>query len=185
MNSQTPISIHINPQKILTQNFPLSEGDIVADLGCGQHGFFTFPASKIVGKNGKVYAVDILERVLRQISKRKKEENVENIEIKYTNLEKFGALNINNNSVDKVLLVNTLFQNKKWRDILKEASRLIKEKGEILIIDWVPGRTQAGPQVEHRINPEDIKDEMEKLGFILKDQFSPSTFHFGLVFKKV
>lgn len=43
------------PEKLLSQF--ISEGKVVADLGCGP-GYFTLPIAKIVGQSGKVYAVD-------------------------------------------------------------------------------------------------------------------------------
>ena len=36
----------------------LKKGDVVLDYGCGI-GFNTMPAAEIVGKKGKVYAIDI------------------------------------------------------------------------------------------------------------------------------
>ena len=44
----------------------LKEGDIMADIGCGI-GYFAVPASKIVGKSGKVFAMDILPEMLEEV----------------------------------------------------------------------------------------------------------------------
>ena len=37
---------------------------VVANLGCGASGHFVFPVADLVGKKGKVFAVDILKTVL-------------------------------------------------------------------------------------------------------------------------
>ncbi len=37
----------------------IGERQKVAELGCGNFGFFTFPLARLVGRSGKVYAVAI------------------------------------------------------------------------------------------------------------------------------
>ena len=46
-----------NPYDIL-RNIGIKEGMSVLDIGAGP-GFFTIPAAKIVGPNGRVFALDI------------------------------------------------------------------------------------------------------------------------------
>ncbi len=53
-----------NPQKILKQF--LTPGIKVADIGCGP-GFFSIEIAKAIGKNGKVYAVDLQEGMLEKV----------------------------------------------------------------------------------------------------------------------
>ena len=59
----------------------ISEEMRVADLGCGNLGYFCFPAAKMVGEKGEVYAVDILKNVLETIGRKAKQENVINIKM--------------------------------------------------------------------------------------------------------
>ena len=58
----------------------LHKGDIIADIGCGI-GYFTIPASKIVGESGKVFAMDILPEMLQDVGEKIKDNNISNIEI--------------------------------------------------------------------------------------------------------
>ncbi len=53
-----------NPQKILAPY--LTQGMKVLDIGCGP-GFFTIEIAKMIGDNGKVFAVDLQEGMLNQI----------------------------------------------------------------------------------------------------------------------
>ena len=62
----------INPQ-VLFEKAHLRPGAHVADFGCGQTGHLVFPASKIIGEKGVIYAVDILRDILAQIDKRAKD----------------------------------------------------------------------------------------------------------------
>jgi len=51
------------------QHLELKEGLSVCDLGCG-NGYWTLPLAQAVGKNGKIYAVDIQPEMLRQLRTR-------------------------------------------------------------------------------------------------------------------
>ncbi|AFM23824.1 class I SAM-dependent methyltransferase [Desulfomonile tiedjei] len=56
-----------NPDKILAPY--VRDGMTVLDIGPGM-GFFTIPASRLVGANGKVIAVDVQERMLTALQRR-------------------------------------------------------------------------------------------------------------------
>ncbi len=174
---------HIKPSDILTNFFPINEKDIVADLGCGQHGYFVFTASKMTGKSGKVYAVDILKRVLDNIKKICSDNKITNIETVHANLEKQNSLKIQDNIVDKTIIANILFQNKKWENILKEAIRITKPNGFILIIDWNPKYISLSQKAAN-ISSDIVKTTSIELGlkFIREDVFGET--HFALVFQK-
>ena len=53
-----------NPQKILSPY--IREGMTVLDIGCGP-GFFSIEIAKLVGKNGRVFSVDMQEGMLQKI----------------------------------------------------------------------------------------------------------------------
>ena len=52
----------VDPEGLL-RNFEVAVGSIGVDLGCGT-GFFTIPLANLVGKSGKVYAVDTSKELL-------------------------------------------------------------------------------------------------------------------------
>ena len=120
---------------LILEKIQVKEKMRVADLGCGSHCHFVFPISKIVGRYGTVYAVDILKDVLGNVQKQANVESLKNIKTVWTDLEIFGATKIESNSLDLVLLVNTLYQSKKQSEIIREAARLLKKDGELFIAD--------------------------------------------------
>ena len=157
----------------------------IADLGCGATGHFVFPAAIMVGKDGKVYAVDIMRTALQSIEKRKRQENITNVETVWSNLEIFNATKIESSSLDMVLLINTLYQSKKRAEILREAARMLKKGGQFVIIDWKKVSSALGPPIEERINLENLKMVLKKLGLHLEEEFFAGQFHFGLLYKKI
>lgn len=156
----------------------------VADLGCGGSGYFVFPAAIMVGKKGKVYAVDIMKTALGCISRRKKQENFNNIVPVWSNLETFKATKIESNKIDIALLINTLYQSKKRVEIVREAARLIKKKGKLMVIEWKNVTLPFGPPVEERVNKKQLKIAAERLGLRFEEEFFAGQFHYGLIFIK-
>lgn len=157
----------------------------VADLGCGASGYVVFPAANLVGKRGKVYAVDILKPILSNILKRARQESYENIEAIWSNLEIFKATKIESSSLDAAFLVNTLYQSHKRAEIIREAIRMLKKGGKLLIIEWKNVSSPIGPPIEERVNPENIKHGARKLGLELENEFEAGQYHYGMVFIKI
>lgn len=175
--------------KLIDPNFVLQKVGVrekmqTADLGCGAVGHFVFPLARLVGKDGKVYAVDIQKNILENIEKRADLENFQNVICVWTDLERYGAAKIESGSLDIVFLINILFQNKDRVTIMKEAARLLKIGGKLAVIDWMLTDAPFGPPVEGRVDPAWVEKEADKIGLRLLQRFSAGKYHYGLVFEK-
>jgi ubiquinone/menaquinone biosynthesis C-methylase UbiE len=62
----------------LLDEFEISGGQTVVDYGCGT-GSYLKKASELVGKEGKVYAVDIHELAIEAVERRIRKENLTNV----------------------------------------------------------------------------------------------------------
>lgn len=162
----------------------LQEGQSVGDLGCGNLGYYAFSAAKVVGKSGLVYAVDILKPALDSVNIRIKHEGVENVKTVWSDLEMVGATKIPVNSLDVSFIHNVLFQSTKQDQIIKEAARLLKPGGKLMIVDWKKIGAPFGPPVAERPDPELIKKYAAAIGLRLDQEFEAGQFHFGLIFIK-
>jgi ubiquinone/menaquinone biosynthesis C-methylase UbiE len=168
----------------ILKKIDISQNMVVADLGCGSSGHFIFPISQLIGKRGKVYAVDILKTVLETVSRRVKQENIENIETVWTDLEVYKATKIENGSLDIALLANTLYQSQKRPEILRESARLLKKNGKMVVVEWKNIASHFGPPPEMQVNKEQIKLTAGKLGLVLEEEFDAGIYHYGLIFIK-
>ncbi|MFP4514929.1 MAG: class I SAM-dependent methyltransferase [Parcubacteria group bacterium] len=167
------------------QEIPIEAGQKVADLGCGNFGYFILASAKIIGSQGIAYAVDIQKHHLKEVEKQAKKENLNQVKTVWTNLEKWKGAKIENNSLDVALLINTLNQSDKRADILREASRMIKKKGKLLIVEWLNKDVPFGPKPEKKVRKDAIIDAAPKLGLKLDKEFSAGEFHYGLLFSKL
>lgn len=174
----------LNTQQILQEHLKIGSGEKVADLGCGAMGFFVIQAAKLVGNQGLVYAIDVLKEVLSSVAGRAKVEGVSNVKTVWSDLEKYGATNIPAESLDAALLINTLFQTKNHLEVMREAVRLLKEGGRLLIVEWEKNPTPFGPSTALRISPEKIKEMATSLNLELSQEFKAGNFHYGLIFIK-
>ncbi len=175
---------------MLDINYVLSRAQIskdmkVADLGCGASGHFTFPAARLVGKHGKIYAVDILKTILETINRRVKQENIKNIETIWSNLEIFKATKIESGSLDVAMLLNTLYQSRQRAEILREAIRMLKKGGKLIIVEWKNISSPFGPSKEDQVKAELLKANAQKLGLEIESEFDAGQYHYGIIFIKI
>ncbi|MCK5416015.1 methyltransferase domain-containing protein [Candidatus Parcubacteria bacterium] len=157
----------------------------VADLGCGSLGRYVFPAAEIVGSKGRVYAVDILKTALETVSRRARVENTRNVRTIWSDIEIFGATKIETCSLDIVFLINTLYQSHKRPEIIRESTRMIKNQGKIIIVEWKNIASPLGPPSEFRVKKDNLIKGSKKLGLKFEEEFFAGKYHYGLVFIKI
>lgn len=172
----------MNPDFIVDE-FGLREGMSVADFGSGA-GYFTILIAQRVGKEGRVYALDIMETALDSVREKAKAAGLENMEMIRTNLEVIGSSGLADQSQDAVLLANILFQSDKKSDIIKEAKRTLKDNGSLIIIDWKKGAGGFGPPDSLRTEETAMRSLASGEGLIFERTFNAGQFHFGMVFRK-
>ncbi len=118
-----------NPQKII--KLYVSEGDVVADIGCGM-GFFSIAMAEFVGSSGKVYAVDVQQKMLDVLKKRS--QNYQNdLPINAVLAENVKA--IIKESVDFILTFWMLHEVENKESFLKEWFSFLKEGGKYLLVE--------------------------------------------------
>lgn len=160
-------------------------GQVIADLGCGGSGYFVLQAAKMVGSKGTVFGIDVLKSALSNLVSRAKLANLQNIIPVWSNLEMYrGARLVRDEVVDVSLLINLLFQSKRHTDIMREAYRMLKPGGRLLILDWKVSGMKMGPTPDDVIHVSDVRRVAEDAGFLFMEEFTPGPYHFGLVFKK-
>ncbi|MFX0040249.1 MAG: class I SAM-dependent methyltransferase [Promethearchaeota archaeon] len=117
------------PQKKIEKT-KITKGSIILDYGCGP-GSYSIAAAEAVSNAGKVYAVDIHPLAIESVKKRATEKKLINIETILTDCD----TNLQDGSVDVVLLLDIYHDLSDPESILKELHRVLKEDGSLSVDD--------------------------------------------------
>ncbi len=158
------------PEKIIRE-IPSKEEMSVADFGCGAGGI-TIPLAKKC-KDAKIYAIDILSEALSALRSRAELEKVYNIRTLRADLEK--GTELQENFFDLVIVSNILFQADDKEAVLKEAYRVLRDGGQLFVVDW---------KMENDKAEEKIKEGAENEGFKLLREVDAGKDHFGRIYEK-
>jgi len=174
----------LDPVHILKDILEIPYGAHVADLGVGSMAFFTLQSAKLAGDKGQVYACDLMKDVLSSVESKAKMSGLYNIKTIWTDLEVYGATKIAD-PVDYAIIVNTLYQVTKRKEVLREAYRLLKTEGKLLIIDWRASSGPVGPDLKRRVSEGEVEELASEAGFKKTKEFLAGPSHFGLIFTKL
>jgi len=172
----------VDPAEII-EMAEIKSGEKVADFGCGS-GYFSIPASLVVGETGEVFSFDVLPLALEALDSQAKVQGVDNIIFKRVNLEKKDGTGLENESVDWVIMKDILFQNKNKEVILGEAKRILKNGGNILVMEWNNNLT-IGPDEKSRIAPQNLTNMICDSGFVFKKQVNAGDYHYVTIATKL
>src|SRR3989344_2520773 len=182
METTAPQQTFLEPERIV-QNFGLEKGDHVADFGAGR-GYFTIPLAKIVGGDGKVYAIDIQKPVLDIIRSRAKLDHLLNIETIWADLDQPGGSKIKDKFLEFIIIANILFQAENKPTLFHEASGFWGEKGRLAVIEGDETSPPLGPPLPIRIKKGEVRRWADDVGFSFDREFETDPHHYGLLFKK-
>lgn len=150
------------PQEVMDE-LGLVAGSAVADVGAGR-GYFTFRLAERVGKEGKVYAVDLDERDLGRISDRAKRENLTQIE---TVRGAAADPRLPADSVDAIIVVNAYHEMRDYDAMMRGMFRALRTGGRLAIIDEEaqPGKSRSSYHSSHEIPESLVREDAERNGF--------------------
>ena len=106
----------------------IKQGQTILDFGCGI-GSYTIPAAKLVGKQGRVYALDKQLLALKKVKEKAEKEGLNNI---HTILSD-GNTGLPDESIDIILLYGVLPEIEDKDFVLKELHRVLKPSGYLSI----------------------------------------------------
>ncbi len=117
------------PDKIL-QQVGVQPTMQVMDFGCGP-GFYAIAAARLVGRQGKVFALDIHSLAFSRMRRLIKKEQHDNIVL----LHSQAITEIDSGCVDRILLFDTLHHLADPQEILQHMHRVLKGEGLLVIKD--------------------------------------------------
>jgi ubiquinone/menaquinone biosynthesis C-methylase UbiE len=148
-----------NPEETL-RRIGLRKGHNFLDVGCG-YGFFTLPATRMVGKQGRVFGVDINEPAIEMIQHRLKEENLDATLSVARAEEKIFC----EGCMDIVFFSIVLHDFENQHKVLSNARKMIKGTGILVNIDWKKKPLPLGPPLEKKFSPQHAISLIQDSGF--------------------
>lgn len=127
----------MQPPEDIIERSGFAEGMTVLEVGCGSGAYTLYVAEK-VGHSGKVYALDLQEKMLSQL-----ERKIRRWGSRYPgNVEPLQAsayeIPLQENSVDIVYFITVLQEIPDRQRALKEAKRVLKKGGILAVTEFLP-----------------------------------------------
>ncbi len=149
-----------NPEQILN-SIGLKSGLKFIDIGCGI-GFFTIPAAKIVGNEGRVYALDINEEAIGILRKRVENEGLNNLTLQVGKAEEITFCNY---CADIIFFGINLHDFANPKKVLINAKRMLKSQGRLIDLDWKKELMKIGPPMNIRFDKQKAMDLIKEANF--------------------
>ena len=159
----------------------LREGMKVGDFGAGS-GHYARAAAAIVGRDGKVYAIDVQEDVLKHLKLNTHAHHQSTIDALWGDIEKPGGTHLRDASLDAVILANTFFQIENRFGCLGEIKRVLKSGGKFMLVDWAGSYGGMGPVPEKVVSEHEAEAFFINGGFHKVKSFRAGPHHYGIVF---
>lgn len=172
-----------DPQKIIDQ-CSIQAGMEIADFGAGS-GFYTISASKALISTGIVYAIDAQKDLLTKLKNNTAKQGLYNVDVVWGDVEKIGGTHLRDGSVDFVMICNLFFQIEDKISTIREAKRILKPGGRVLVVDWTDSFGGIGPKVDMVFKKEHAQEVFEKEGFHQDREILAGAHHYGFIFKKL
>ncbi len=167
------------PEAILTQ-IGLRPGFTFIDVGCGS-GYFTIPAAKLVGADGRVYGLDNDATVIRLLRQRARKSSLSNVTLKVGAAEKIILCD---ECADRVFFSLVLHDFTDPARVLMNAVRMVKIDGKIVDLDWKKEKTSMGPPVEIRFSEEKAVTLMTETGFEPEQVKTIDPYHYLIIARR-
>lgn len=143
----------------------LKRGSTFLDIACGR-GDYAIAASRIIGDEGLVYAVDLWERGIAALAKRCSAEGIKSVKAIVADVGKH--IPIEDKTVDACLMATALHDLVQARDAegaLREARRVLESQGSLAIVEFKKIEGPPGPPIHIRLAPEEVETMVVPHGF--------------------
>jgi ubiquinone/menaquinone biosynthesis C-methylase UbiE len=156
-----PKRLEMLPPDLIWETAGVRAPEVLVDIGAGT-GVFAVAFSKKL-KKGKVYACDVSDTMLEWMEKNLPQETRGTIiPIKMEE----SSVPLSDCIADLVYMINLHHELEEPEKVVREAFRLLKKGGKLMVIDWKKEEMQEGPPLSIRVAEGTIKEHMSEAGFV-------------------
>jgi len=168
-----------DPEAILSL-VGLREGMVFADIGCGE-GFFAIPAARRVGPQGRVYAADINAEAVESLRSQAREEGLGNIIARAGEAEETVFCD---GCADIVFFGIDLHDFRDPVTVLRNAARMIGDRGRVVDLDWKDEPMELGPPPGVRLSPAKASSLMVSAGLTVLSLQEAGPYHYLVIARR-
>jgi SAM-dependent methyltransferase len=172
----------MDPVKVLAA-CNIQSTNTIADFGAGS-GFVARSAAALVPQ-GQVFAIEINREVVTRLTRDAVDHKLSNLHVLWGDIEIAEGSKLAHDSVDVVLCFNTLFLRDDKAAVAKEAYRVLKSGGKIVVTDWTESFGGLGPQPHHVFPQAAAEALLTAAGFKkLSNTIPAGEHHYVILFEK-
>lgn len=167
--------------ELLMSALHIRRGATVADVGSGT-GYFTWRLAEQVGPQGKVYAVDVQQSMLdltRAVVQERKLGNVEYV------LATEGNPRLPERSLDLVFIAYAYHEFGDPEAMMASIRRALKPGGRVVVLEYAKESRIAPASPLHKMSFEEIRREIEPMGFVVDQLLDFLPVQHGVVFTAI
>ena len=146
---------HLNT---LVKNLQLKSGMRVADIGAGSGRISQMMAMQ-VGKTGKVYAIDIQEKMLAAIRNRRKKNNLVQL---VPTLGTITSVPLAVNSIDLAILIDVYHEFSHPREMVLSITKALKPGGRLVLVEYRAEDPKVPIKRLHKMSLRQIRKEFDQ-----------------------
>jgi SAM-dependent methyltransferase len=162
----------------LVQALEIRPRDTIADIGAGT-GYFTWRLAAATGSTGKVIAVDIQQRMLDLAREAVREHGLVNVD--YV-LGRDTDPRLPPASLDMAFIAHSYHEFVQPEKIMEAIRRALKPDGRLVIVEYAKESRLAPASRLHTMSFDEIREEIEPIGFDLDRILDFLPLQHGLVF---
>ncbi|CAM3173845.1 class I SAM-dependent methyltransferase [Sporolactobacillus spathodeae] len=172
-----------SPEQILAQLDVNQNVHSLVDLGCG-YGTFLLPAARLI--RGMAIGIDIEPLMIERCKQKAQAQHLKNITLLCVDISTSSTkiLDDYKGTINYITLFNILHCEQPI-PLLKNAYKLLNNKGKVGVIHWKQEKTPRGPSMAIRPTPETICAWAERVGLHFVKYIELPPYHFGLLFEKL
>ena len=155
-----------DPDRMLSA-LEIKKGSVVADIGAGV-GYHVWRLAEIVGPTGKVIGEDIQDGMIRLLKKNVDDRKLRNVEIV---LGTPTDPKLPAKALDLVLMVDVYHEFSEPVTMMKHIQNALKPDGRIVLVEFRKEDPRVPIQPLHKMSVEEVRSELEPLGFKFQRAF--------------
>ena len=165
------------PEQLLSA-LQIRPGATVADIGSGT-GYFTWRLAQHVGRQGKVYAVDVQQSMLDLTKAAVAAHKLSNVE--YV-LATESSPRLPERSVDFVFIAYAYHEFGDPDAVMAAIRRALKPGGRVLVLEYAKESNIAPASPLHKMSFEEIRREIQPMGFVIDQLLDFLPVQHGVIF---